>query len=106
MTRALALTATLAALTAAASILGRYLRRRDDVMALADVVTEALAVEKERDVRAAAFERIGQFGIHDEEEWGLELLHSDGDHDGLTYAAAWMAMSARPMPEFKGEDHL
>ena len=57
----------------------------------------------------AADMRLAEFGREDMEEWGLELPHTEyadlaAGYDGLRYAAAWLAMSALPMPEFEGED--
>lgn len=96
--------------------IGRWLRHNEppapeDITALADVVTAALAEEKareRRDVREAAWQRMGEFGDEDLESWGIELLHTDdadiaADYDGLVYAAAWLRLTSMPEPTDLGD---
>lgn len=108
--------ALIAAELGAAVGLSRFLRRRDDdLCALADVVTAALAEEKARDrfehtleLLDAAETRMAEFGDEDLGEWGIELLHTDdadiaADYDGLLYAAAWLRLTSMPEPTDLGD---
>lgn len=84
--------------------LGRRLRKGDTVNT--PEPTPIHDAMKARDVRKAAFERIGEYGLEDELEWIRELLTSDDDWDAIGTVVAHIAMSAMPAPEFTGEDHL